>query len=183
LSVTSLAALVGVKGAQALLDDNNAIYLTDDRPTAESRYRVRFYFDPNTIGMANNKQHSILVGYVGVSTEVVRVEFRRSNAQYQVRGSLRNDASGWTNTNWFNLNDAPHAIEFDWRAATGVGANNGGLTFWLDGIQQANLTNVDNDTRRIDQVRLGAIGGIDTSTRGTYYLDAFEARRAAYIGP
>jgi hypothetical protein len=42
---------------------------------------------------------------------------------------------------------------------------------------------MDNDTRRIDRVRLGALTGIDTGTRGTYYFDAFESRRQNYIGP
>ncbi len=41
----------------------------------------------------------------------------------------------------------------------------------------------DNDTRRIDRVRLGAVAGIDTGTRGTYYFDAFESRRQTAIGP
>ena len=64
-----------------------------------------------------------------------------------------------------------------------MGANNGGLTFWIDGVQKANLTGNDNDTRRIDRVRLGATSGLDTGTRGTYYFDAFESRRQQYIGP
>ena len=38
---------------QVLIDDANAIYVTDDRPTAEPRYRARFYFDPNSITMAS----------------------------------------------------------------------------------------------------------------------------------
>src|SRR5687768_6312782 len=29
----------------------------------------------------------------------------------------------------------------------------------------------------------GALTGMDTSTRGTYYFDAFESRRQTYIGP
>ena len=74
-------------------------------------------------------------------------------------------------------------LELDWRAATTAGANNGGLTLWIDGVQQADLTGVDNDTRRIDQVRLGAASGVDTGTRGTYFFDAFESRRLTYIGP
>jgi hypothetical protein len=71
----------------------------------------------------------------------------------------------------------------DWRTSTAAGANNGGLTLWIDGVQQANLTGVDNDTRRIERVRLGAVAGIDTGTRGTYYFDAFESRSLTYIGP
>jgi hypothetical protein len=29
---------------------------------------------------------------------------------------------------------------------------------------------------------LGAISGLDSGTRGTYYFDAFESRRQTYIG-
>jgi len=36
---------------------------------------------------------------------------------------------------------------------------------------------VDNDTRRIDRVRLGAVAGIDSGTRGSYFFDAFQANR------
>jgi hypothetical protein len=81
------------------------------------------------------------------------------------------------------INNAANMIELDWRASTGAGANNGGLTLWINGVQKANITGVDNDTRRIDRIRLGAVSGVDTGTRGTYYFDAFESRRMTYIGP
>jgi hypothetical protein len=100
-----------------------------------------------------------------------------------MRAALRNDASTWTNTNWFTISNGSHFIELDWRAASGAGANNGGLTLWIDNVQQANLTTVDNDTRRMDRVRLGAVAGIDTGTRGNYYFDSFESRRQTFIGP
>ncbi|HSL29655.1 MAG TPA: hypothetical protein VK900_10680, partial [Anaerolineales bacterium] len=64
-----------------------------------------------------------------------------------------------------------------------AGASNGGLTIWIDESPRSSLTTIDNDTRRIDRVRLGAVAGIDDGTRGTYYFDAFESRRATYIGP
>ena len=183
LSISAAAALVGSQGMQALINDNNAIYVTDDTPNAEPRYRVRFYFDPNSITMAGNDNHFIFRGHSGASTTVLRVQLRFSSSNYQVRAALLNDGSGWTNTSWFTIGDASHFLELDWRAATAAGANDGGLTLWIDGVQQADLTGVDNDTRRIDQVRLGAVAGIDTGTRGTYYFDAFESRRQTYIGP
>jgi hypothetical protein len=183
LGVSGAATLVGSKGLQALIDDNTAIYVTDDTPTAEPRYRARFYFDPNSIPMASGDTHDIFYGYSGTSTDVLRVRFRFRNGNYQLRAALRNDRSTWTNTGWYTISDAPRAIELDWQAATAAGANNGGLTLWIGGVQQANLTGVDNDTRRIDRVGLGAVTGIDTGTRGTYYFDAFESRRQTYIGP
>jgi hypothetical protein len=97
--------------------------------------------------------------------------------------SLRNDSNSWTSSSWFTIADTLDFIEIDWRAATAVGANNGSLTLWIDGTQRANLTGVDNDTRRLDRVQLGAVAGVDSGTRGTYYFDAFESRRQTNIGP
>ncbi len=183
LSVSAAAALIGSQGMQALIDDANTIYVTDDTPNAETRYRMRFYFDPNSMPMASGDAHFIFKGFVGTSTEVLRVEFHFLSGAYQLRVALLDDGTTWINTNWFTISDTPHPIELDWRAATAVGANNGGVTLWIDGIQQQDLTGADNDTRRIDRVRLGALTGIDTGTRGTYYFDAFESRRFTYIGP
>jgi hypothetical protein len=183
LSVSPAAALVGGFGLQAVINDNTALYLTDDSPAAEARYRARFYFDPNSIGMVSGDNHYLFYGYAGTSTAVVRVQFRFSNGSYQLRVALRDDASTWTTSTWFPISDAVHFIEVDWRAATAAGANNGALTLWIDGVQKASFTAADNDTRRIDRVRLGAVAGIDAGTRGTYDVDAFESRRQSYIGP
>jgi hypothetical protein len=166
-----------------VLDDNTGIFLTDDRPEAERRYRARFYFDPNSISMASGNAHYIFYGYSGANPAVLRQELRFSSGAYQLRAGLLDDGTAWRDTAWFTISDAPHFIELDWRAATIAGANDGGLTLWIDGVQQANLTGVDNDTRRIDRIRWGAIAGIDNATRGTYYFDAFSSGRVNYIGP
>ena len=47
LSVSTAAALVGNWGMQAVINDANPIFVTDETPNAEPRYRERFYFDPN----------------------------------------------------------------------------------------------------------------------------------------
>ncbi len=183
LTVTTAAALAGSRGMQAVINDSNTLYVTDDTPNAEPRYRARFYFDPNTIAMANNDAHIMFYGYTGASTTVLRIEFRSSAGAYQLRAGLKNDADAWLSTNYATISDAPHALEIDWRAATAAGANNGGLTFWIDGVQQGDLAGVDNDLARIDRARLGPANSIDAGTRGTCYYDAFESRRQSYIGP
>jgi len=183
LSASMASVLVGNQGMQAMIDDNNTIYVTDDNPNAESRYRARFYFDPNSITMASNDAHFIFKGFAGTATDVFQIELRNASGLYQIRAKALNDSSAFVVTNWFNISDAPHFIELDWGAATGVGANDGGLTLWIDGVQQANLTGIDNDTWRIDRARLGALAGMDVGTSGTYYFDAFESRRQNYIGP
>lgn len=179
----SFDALTNNHRLQAVINDNNSIYVTNDSPNAETHYRARFYFDPNSILMKNSDNHYLFYGYTGTSTVVLRVQLRYSNGSYQLRAALRNDSTTWTSSSLFTISDVPHFIEIDWRASTASGVNNGGLTLWIDGIQRANLTGVDNDTRRIDRVQLGAVAGIDLGTRGTYYFDAFESRRQNYIGP
>ncbi len=165
-----------------MINDENSLYLADDRPNAETRYRARFYFDPNSISMATGDAYNIFNGFVGTNTAVMRVEFGRSSSTYVMRGSVLDDSSTWVRTNWFPITDTPHYIEIEWRAKSS-GANNGGITVWLDGTQQVDLTGIDNDTRRIDRVRLGAVTGIDPGTDGIFFLDAFESRRLTYIGP
>ncbi len=183
LSVSAAAALNGNWGMQTLLDDTRPLYVTDDRPNAERRYRARFYFDPNGLAMGNNKAHYLFYGYSGASKVVLRLELRRFSNTYQLRTALLNDATTWSNTAWFIISDTPHVVELDWQAATAARANNGSLTFWLDNSQRAQITGIDSDTRRIDRVRLGAVAGMDAGSLGAAYFDAFVSQRQSYIGP
>lgn len=161
--------MAGLNGMQVLINDTTNIYVNDETPNAEPRYRARFYFDPNGIVMTDGNAQYIFVGY-NAST-VFQVDFRFSAGSYQLRLRQNNDAGSVSSTNWVTIRDAPHSIELEWWAAT-AGANNGGATLWINGVQSGGLIGVDNDTRRIDRVALG-----------TYYLDAFESRRQTYIGP
>jgi hypothetical protein len=177
LSVSAAAAMLGSLGMQAVIDDENVLSVTSDQPNAESHYLARFYFDPNSISMASGNSHIILRGYGGSSTVALRVEFGYGASGYQLRAGVINDASTWTETAWFPLTDAPHSIQLDWRGASSAGMNNGGLVLWIDGVQKQVLTGIDNDTRRMQRVLLGALASIDSGTRGTYYFDAFESER------
>jgi hypothetical protein len=182
LSAKPSAALVGTYGLEAAIDGNEAIYLQDNSPVSESRYRARFYFDPNTIPMAHGNAHIILVGQSGSITPVV-VQFRKNSASFQLQAQALTDSMSYQSTSWYTISDAPHYIEIDWKSSTAAGANNGAISLWIDGTLKQTKSGIDNDTRRIDEVRLGPSSGIDTGTRGTYYFDAFESRRTTYIGP
>jgi len=168
---------------QAGINSNTSIYVTDNSPVNEARYRARFYFNPNSITMANGNAHYVLYGLTGSGVVTLRIEFGRTTSSYRIRAALSNNSTTFTSTSWFNISNAVHYLEIDWRAATAPGLTDGGLTLWIDGVQSANLTGIANNARRIESVRLGAVAGIDTGTRGTYYLDAFESRRQTYIGP
>jgi cysteine-rich repeat protein len=183
LRVNGAAALIGSQGMEAVIDDNISIHVRDDLPNAEARYHARFYFDPNGLTMAHGNAHYLFYGYQSASPAVLRVELRRYNNAYQVRAALLNDSTTWFASNYVTIRDRPYVIEVDWQAATAPGANNGRLDLWVNEVEVANLTGIDNDTRRIDRVRLGPVAGLDSGTRGSYFFDAFESRRFSYIGP
>ncbi len=182
MGVTTQAAITGTYGLQAVIDDNNSLYVVDWRPYEETRYRARFYFDPNSITMASGNAHYLFYALNRDDGIVARLELQYASSTYQVRAAAVNDASAWNTTAWTTISDAPHYLEFDWQAASAAGANDGALIFWVDGTQAGAFTAIDNDTRRVDKVRLGAVAEIDNGTRGTYYFDAFESRRETYIG-
>lgn len=179
LAVTAGAAMVGTKGLRALIDDNNRIYVQDDSPTNEAVYNINFHFDPNSINMAEGDVHAIIVAYDLRSTFVpaIRVDLRFMGGAYQIRAQTRLDAMTWVRTGWFSITDGEHQIEVEWDGASLPGDNDGKLKLKIDGMVRANRTGLDNDTFRIDRVRMGAVNGIDTGTRGTYFFDQFESYR------
>src|SRR5436190_20011948 len=106
LSVSADAALIGSWGLRATLNDNEAIFVTEESRTSERRYRARFYFDPNTIGMASGDAHFIFQGYGlsgTIATAVMRVEFGYSSSNYQLRMAALSDNATWVNTAWVTL--------------------------------------------------------------------------------
>lgn len=183
LSVTATAALVGSQGLQAAINDLTNMYVQDNTPFGETRYRARFYFDPNSMVMAANEAHTIFQGLPVSGGSAFQLNVRYVGGVYQIQAQVRNDDATWTNLLPYALTDAPHAIEIDWQAAASAGANNGAFTLWLDGILKESKTALDNDLQRIDQVKLGPVYGLDAGTVGVEYFDAFESRRITYIGP
>ena len=175
LSASAAAALVGSYGLQATVDNNTSIYVRDDTPALETQYRASFRFDPNSIAMTNNDSHNI---FLGLSTAQALQIGLRYVGGYQIQARALNDQTAYMSTSWHPLTDAPHQIAVEWWAASGPGAANGGLRLWLDGVLLQTVSGIDNDTRRIDQARLGAVSGIDTGTRGVYYFDDFESQRS-----
>ena len=182
LSVTTGAALVGTYGLQAVIDDTTPIYVEDDTPTAEARYRARFYFDPNAVTLPSGEDHDILAGRTSTSA-AFRVQVAFVSGAYQVRAKIRDDAGADASSADYTLSDAAHFVEVDWAAASAPGANNGYLSLWLDGVLKETKSGIDNDTLRIEKARLGPSGSLSAGITGTEYFDAFESREQTYIGP
>jgi sugar lactone lactonase YvrE len=177
LSVSAGAALEGNYGLQAAFTNTANMLVRNDSPTAETRYRARFYFNPNSISMATGDNITLLQALDASGNFVLSIQFNRSSAGYQLRARSHDSGSGvFVNTPYFIISNAVHTVEIDW-------GNDGHLTFWIDGVQQANLTGINNSSYNIETVRLGAPNMSITGTSGSFYIDAFESRRFTYIGP
>lgn len=177
LSVSTGAALQGNYGLQAAFTNKTNMFVRNDSPTGETRYRARFYFNPNSISMATGDNITLFQGLDAGGTIVFSIQFNRSSTGYQLRArSYDSGLAAFVSTPYFTITNAVHTVEVDW-------GNDGHFTFWIDGAQQANLTGINNSVYRIETVRLGAPTMAITGTSGTFYIDTFESRRSTYIGP
>ncbi len=174
LNVSTAAALSGSRGMRALIDDNNAIYVISDKPAQVRDFSVSFRFDPNSTSMTDGDKFTIFNGSSAGGTEVLRLLLSRSSGAYRLNAGLK-DSSTWIFSDWYLISDIPHRIQIDWKAA-GTGQTNGSMKLWIDGALLGDLSGVSNSSYDISRVRLGAVGGVDSGTRGKIYFDDFIVR-------
>jgi len=87
-------------------------------------------------------------------------------------------AGGNTNTAWYTVTDAAHAIEIEWASGTAAA-----FRLYIDGTLRKTLGNLNTSAYVLESVRLGPSAGLTAAMSGTLYFDAFVSRRATYIGP
>lgn len=176
LTVSSNAALAGSYGLQLSFTNTTTMLVRDDSPNVEPHYRARFYFNPNSIAMASGDNITLFQGLDAGGQVVFSIQFNRSSASYQLRArAYDNTLANYVNIPYVNISNGEHTVEVDW-------ANDGHLTFWIDGAQQPNLIGINNSMYTIDRIRLGAPTMSITGTSGSFYIDGFESRRFNYIG-
>ncbi|MBI5841011.1 MAG: hypothetical protein HZB19_13010 [Chloroflexi bacterium] len=169
---------------KALIDNTASIIAYYDSPINESEYHVRFYFNPNSLTLVNGKAHYIYEGaYAGTGDKIIRLELLRENNEYKFRVQTRKDDGTYVNTGKYAISNDWHVIEVSWQAGSFAGVNNGAAELWIDDTQMEALAGLDNDTLLINQLRLGAVSGVDTGTAGTMLFDHVTAHRDTYIGP
>jgi hypothetical protein len=168
------------------VDDRTSLYVQDDSPAAEDRFYARFEFDPNGFdpGEASNRFRTrIFVAFGGSPLRrLAAVVLRRQHGAYAVMGRCRLDSGFQVSTGFVPIADAPHAIEIDWRRATGLGGLDGSCRFSVDGVPLTPLLALDNGTRPLELVRLGALS-VKPGASGVPYWDEYEWHRSPPPGP
>jgi hypothetical protein len=187
LSVIPAAAMKSsLAGLRGVVDDTAGIYVQDDRPDGEARYRARFWFDPNGFDpgeAASRFRTRVFIAFSEAPTRrVLAIVLRRQGGQYSIRARARLDDNSQADTAFIPISDGPHAIEFDLRRATSPGFNVGSLTLRIDDDIAASMMFLENSLTEVDFVRMGALS-VKPGASGTLYWDEFESRRQGVIEP
>lgn len=159
-------------------------FVEDQSPTDETVYRATFWFDPNSLSMANADKFVVFVARTPAFVNVLRLQFNYNSGNYRVRLQVLKNNSAWadcrlsgdTGLRFMTIGNEPTQITVETvfaAAATayaGVTAN--GVTHYKDGYQSTNWV--------VDRVRMGgprmpqAQGGPWT---GMVFFDEFESYR------
>lgn len=150
----------------------------------ETKYHARFYFHPNSISMSSGSSHFIFEGAkTSSSNDRFGLELFYESGIHKLRPRVLKDSYSNTYGSKYTISNDWHVVEIERQAASAPGANNGFLSLWIDNVLKGTISNVDNDTHRLDQAKLGVTEGLDATTSGSMLFDLFESRRNTYIGP
>jgi hypothetical protein len=183
-SVLAAMKFTGV-GLQGQVDDTASLFVQDDTPVDEDRYRARFYvntndFDPGEASGAH-RTRIFIVFEEAPTRRLAAIVLKRSAGAYSVMGRARLDDDTQADTGFFDIAAGVHFVELDWKRSSSPSANDGTFELWIDGVSRSTLSGLDNSRSAVDFVRLGALS-VKTGASGTLYWDEFESRRISFIG-
>ena len=186
LAVSPAGAMAGsALGLAGVVDDTAPLYVEDQTPHDERRYRARLYFDPNGFDPGEAQDHRRIRIFIAFGEAPTRrgaaLVLRRLGGAYSLMARVRREDGTRADTGFFPITDAPHVVELELLAATAPDAQDGAFELWIDGLSQVRLTGIDNPDGDVDFARMGALS-VKTGAAGTLCWDEFESRRSTYIG-
>jgi hypothetical protein len=177
--------LAGTYRLQGVVNDEASLFVQDDTPANEARYRARFQFDPNGFDPGEGQAHlrtRVFIAFAEPSRRQVTIVLRRLLGQYAVMARVRLDDGTVRDSGFFAIDDAPTTVELDWVRATADSSFDGRFQLWINGVSRSTMTNLDTHQFGVDFARMGALS-VKPGATGVLFWDSFESRRLNYIGP
>jgi len=180
------SSLFGLSGSVEVEDPAVPQFVQDDTPDDEGRYRARFYFRTNGFDPGEALDRRRIRLFIAFEEDPVRrlaaIVLRRLGGQFSLMGRVRLDDDSQHNSGFFPISDGEHAVELDWKRASGPDANDGSFELWIDGSSVYATAALDNSRSAVDFVRMGALA-VKPGADGYLDWDEFVSRRSTYIGP
>lgn len=172
LNATLAAAIRGTYGlAVTTAGVGSDAFVQLSGPDNENMAIFDLLFDPNSIvmGAADNFTFITAVSS-GPGAVAFVVNYRVIGGVQLFQVLCRNDAGANVAVGTFASLDQAQHLRIKWKASSAIGANDGYLHFYIDGVFRGEANFVDNDQHDIDAFNIGAIA-IDAGTAGVFYLD------------
>ncbi len=176
MTVGGACAMVGSYGLCLPSTNDKRKQMIDSTPDDDRRYYGSFWLDTNGFDLSGAADR-IRIFQGRMDAQFPFIVLLRDNAgTYQIRLRVQTDAGpgNYVDTAWWTITDAPHRIQVDWKAATGVGTDDGWGILWIDDVLQESIFGVDNDTLTIRGIRLGITTRmVGITLTGMLYMDHF----------
>lgn len=138
-------------------------------------FYASFYVNADGLAMANGDLFSIFEGRTSGNVDVVVVQLNYDGANIRVRAGVIEDSDAWTYTGYFNLGSGWNLVEIFWMAGPDTSVNDGELVLWLDDVEEAHVTSLNNHDDLVDRFYVGAPDDLDAGTSGSLYVDVLRA--------
>lgn len=166
---------------------NAASFLTDNTPAAETAYKAKFAFNPNTLttGSAVGTAMTLFEARSATNARVFTVQYHRTNqGPAQVRIVMARSGGLGALTSAYLPVTGASTIQVDWLAGpAALGAGQGSLVLTVTSGTVVNTVRLagNTSTLRVDTAVLGAVAGFTRtatgSSAGTAYIDSFVSAR------
>lgn len=177
LTWDAAAGLAGSSGGMAcLVDDINNIYGEKSSIGWTSGvFNLRIHFKTNGLTMANGDVFWLARAIVGASANILlpQLGYTTTGPSYRLRVFYIADPANVT-TGYQNITDGEHWVEIHYKRASSNVAADGEFWWKIDGTKYDENLAVDIYdiwSGNLDKLQVGAPGGLDAGTSGTFYVD------------
>jgi hypothetical protein len=191
LAVTSTAALQGTtRGLQVTCDPagTKSVYVQTSHPALEKHYKASFFLRLNGLNLTAGQRVRIARLQTNLG-ERVRVLLRKaSNGDFYLDLQYRDEAMATFATRGLLLTtaaakNATRKVVLEWNSDTSNGAGDGFIklsrsTTSFTTFSTATVSAIDNDTMRIDAMRIGLLANwAGCATKSSFHFDEFVSVR------
>jgi len=174
------------QGSTTITDEDEWVVFTADSGTNSCRGEdssftkskalvCRFKMDFSGLTMADGDEFILWATQddqiVGGSYVVGQIGLKRFGSDYRIRSVIYDDSGGINYSDYVTIERTKIGdFLIVLRAATGAGNNDGAIYLYDSGQLIASVTDVDNDQKIIERVRLGLVSEVDVGTQGPLKL-------------